>query len=449
MEDTIVAVASPPGQGAVSLIRISGKDSSTIASKVFRGINPDSLLKPRTQCFGEILNNKGEKVDSVLATFFKKPNSYTGEDTIEISCHGGMLITKYVLDTLIEAGARPAEPGEFSKRSFLNGKMDLTQAEAVMDLITAKTSLAMRAANSQLDGKLGDCVNDLKESTLNILAHIEAYIDFPEEDIAPETVDQIIIKLDELIVSVGILIDTSEQGRILREGLLLAIAGPPNAGKSSLMNKLLGYERAIVSNVAGTTRDTIEETANIRGVPIRLIDTAGLRKVDDAIEGEGVERAKNVIKSADLVLLVVDGSKEIIDIDKFKSELPDDLNHIVVINKNDLGVHQSYQSIDGIRISCIDELGIDHLSEAIANYCMTGKEAYGNDLIAVNSRHQSCLELSRKNLIGAKEGLINGLEPEYVALDVRSALNSIGEIVGQVDVEDLLGEIFGSFCIGK
>ncbi len=449
MEDTIVAIATPPGQGAVSLIRISGNESTQVANKVFRCNKLDWLSVPRTQYFGGIYNSKDEKVDSVLTTFFKGPNSYTGDDVIEIACHGGMLITQKVLETIIKAGARLAEPGEFSKRAFLNEKMDLTQAEAVMDLITAKTSLAMRAANSQLDGKLGDRINYLKSEILNVLAHVEAYIDFPEEDITPETVDSIVLKLEEIILSISGLIDTSEQGRILREGLLLAIVGPPNAGKSSLMNKLLGYERAIVSDLAGTTRDTIEETANIRGIPIRLIDTAGIREVDDLIEGEGVARAKKVIRNADLVLLVLDGSEEVANIEELRNEFPTDLKQIVVINKNDLGVHESHQSIDAIRISCVNESGINDLCEAVSNYCLSGMEVFGDDLVAVNSRHRSCLELSRKHLIEAKESLRNAVEAEYVSLDVRSALDSVGEIVGKADVEDLLGEIFGSFCIGK
>ena len=409
MEDTIVAIASPPGQGAVSLIRISGSESLQIAEKIFKGNKLNWATIPRSQHFGSIVNNKQDKVDGVLITFFRGPNSYTGEDTVEISCHGGMLVTQAVLDVVIEAGARPAEPGEFSKRSFLNGKMDLTQAEAVMDLISARTSLAMRAANSQLDGRLGERVEDIKNEILNILAHVEAYIDFPEEDIAPEAIEKIIEKLINLVKSIEQLIDTAEQGRILREGLLVAIAGPPNAGKSSLMNVLLGFDRAIVSDIAGTTRDTIEEMANIRGIPVRLIDTAGIRDVDDLIEGEGVDRAKKVIERADLVLLVLDGSEPLVEMNNFIQKNLESLDRLLVINKNDLGIHDSYRSLGGINVSCEKETGLDELANALVDHCMTGGDTFGSDLVAVNSRHRACLETSRKELIKAKDALIKKL----------------------------------------
>lgn len=449
MEDTIVAIASPPGQGAVSLIRISGSKSLQIAEKIFKGNKLNWATIPRSQHLGSIVNNKQDKVDGVLITFFRGPNSYTGEDTVEISCHGGMLVTQAVLDVVIEAGARPAEPGEFSKRSFLNGKMDLTQAEAVMDLISARTSLAMRAANSQLDGRLGERVEDIKNEILNILAHVEAYIDFPEEDIAPEAIEKIIEKLITLVKSIGQLIDTAEQGKILREGLLVAIAGPPNAGKSSLMNVLLGFDRAIVSDIAGTTRDTIEEMVNIRGIPVRLIDTAGIRDVDDLIEGEGVDRAKKVIERADLVLLVLDGSEPLIEMNNFIQKNLESLDRLVVINKNDLGVHESYRSLGGINVSCEKETGLDDLANALVDHCMTGSDTFSSDLVAVNSRHRACLETSRKELIKAKDALTEGVDSEFVSVDLMCALDSVGEIVGKADVEDLLGKIFGTFCIGK
>lgn len=449
MEDTIVAIASPPGQGAVSLIRISGSESLQIAEKIFKGNKLNWATIPRSQHFGSIVNNKQDKVDGVLITFFRGPNSYTGEDTVEISCHGGMLVTQAVLDVVIEAGARSAEPGEFSKRSFLNGKMDLTQAEAVMDLISARTSLAMRAANSQLDGRLGERVEDIKNEILNILAHVEAYIDFPEEDIAPEAIEKIIEKLINLVKSIGQLIDTAEQGRILREGLLVAIAGPPNAGKSSLMNVLLGFDRAIVSDIAGTTRDTIEEMANIRGIPVRLIDTAGIRDVDDLIEGEGVDRAKKVIERADLVLLVLDGSEPLVEMNNFIQKNLESLDRLLVINKNDLGIHDSYRSLGGINVSCEKETGLDELANALVDHCMTGGDTFGSDIVSVNSRHRACLETSRKELIKAKDALTEGVDSEFVSVDLRCALDSVGEIVGKADVEDLLGKIFGTFCIGK
>ena len=252
-----------------------------------------------------------------------------------------------------------------------------------------------------------------------------------------------------MVKSIGQLIDTAEQGRILREGLLVAIAGPPNAGKSSLMNVLLGFDRAIVSDIAGTTRDTIEEMVNIRGIPVRLIDTAGIRDVDDLIEGEGVDRAKKVIERADLVLLVLDGSEPLIEMNNFIQKNLESLDRLVVINKNDLGVHESYRSLGGINVSCEKETGLDDLANALVDHCMTGSDTFSSDLVAVNSRHRACLETSRKELIKAKDALTEGVDSEFVSVDLRCALDSVGEIVGKADVEDLLGKIFGTFCIGK
>ncbi len=449
MEDTIVAIASPPGQGAVAILRVSGSESIPIAKRVFRPKNPQAKWLPRAILLGTIVNSDGEIMDQVLLSVFIGPASYTGEDIVEITCHGGALVTQAVLDTIISAGARLADPGEFSKRSFLNGKMDLTQAEAVMDLISAKTALALRAANSQLEGQLGNRISEIKQSLLANLAHIEAYIDFPEEDIDPEANESIMRNLVILSSSIGNLIKTAEQGRILREGLHVVISGPPNAGKSSLLNSLLGYERAIVSDLAGTTRDTIEEMINLKGIPVRLTDTAGIREVEESIESEGVLRAKRELNRADLVLVVVDATIDKKENETIEFTSSDELNHIKVFNKADLGIHNSYKREDGVRISCLDGAGIESLVGLIVESCLGENDHFSKNLIAVNSRHRACLENSQSNLNNAINALKESVEPEFVSVDLREALDSIGEIVGKADVEDLLGEIFSSFCIGK
>jgi tRNA modification GTPase len=398
---------------------------------------------------GTIVNSDDETIDQVLLSVFIGPASYTGEDLVEITCHGGMFVTQAVLDTIISTGARLADPGEFSKRSFLNGKMDLTQAEAVMDLISARTALALRAANSQLEGRLGNRISELKQSLLTILAHVEAYIDFPEEDINPDANESIIQKLTILSESVGNLIKTAEQGRILREGLHVVISGPPNAGKSSLLNSLLGYERAIVSDLAGTTRDTIEEMINLKGIPVKLTDTAGIREVEELIESEGVLRAKRELKRADLVLTVVDATIDKKENEKIKSVSSDELNHIKVFNKADLGIHNSYKGEDGVQISCLEGTGIELLVGLIVESCLGENDHFAKNLIAVNSRHRACLVSAHSNVNNAINAFKEGVEPEFVSVDLREALDSVGEIVGKADVEDLLGEIFSSFCIGK
>ena len=449
MEDTIVAIASPPGQGAIAILRVSGSESIPIAKRIFRPKKAQENWLPRVLVLGDIVNSSDEKIDQVLLSVFLGPASYTGEDLIEITCHGGMLVTQAVLDTIISAGVRSAEPGEFSKRSFLNGKMDLTQAEAVMDLISARTALALKAANSQLEGRLGNRINELKQSLLAILAHVEAYIDFPEEDIDPDANESIIQKLVSLSESVGNLIQTAEQGRILREGLHVVISGPPNAGKSSLLNSLLGYERAIVSDLAGTTRDTIEEMINLKGIPVRLTDTAGIREVEELIESEGVDRAKRELKSADLVLTVVDASIDRKENGMIESAFSGELNHIKVFNKADLGIHNSYKEEDGIQVSCLEGTGIELLVGLIVESCLGGSDHFAKNLIAVNSRHRTCLESAQSNINKAIDSLKEGVEPEFISVDLRESLDSIGEIVGKADIEDLLGEIFSSFCIGK
>lgn len=438
VNDTIAAVATPFGEGAIAVLRMSGPAAVEIARRIFRG----KLPAERVQTFGKIVE-RDTVVDEVLLTIFRAPASYTGEDLVEISCHGGILITRKILQLLLESGARAAEPGEFTQRAFVNGKMDLTQAEAVMDLIRAQTDLALRAATQQLEGRLGASIRELREGLLHLLAHVEAYIDFPEEDIDPETGAASLRRLSEIQNQLNALLRTAGQGRVLREGLRTVIYGAPNVGKSSLLNLLLGFDRAMVSELPGTTRDTIEEVINLRGIPLRLIDTAGMRDSDDLLEREGMARTRRHLADADLVLHVVDGSAPREAVLKARS------NELLVLNKRDLGEDESWRGVEGVRISCRDNAGLDELAEAIFARATGGKVALGDASVAINARHQACLGRAAQFCKAAQEAMQNQTSPEFISLELRAALDAVGEVVGRVDAEELLGEIFGNFCIGK
>ncbi|MGK0187677.1 MAG: tRNA modification GTPase [Verrucomicrobiales bacterium] len=449
VNDTVAAISTAPGLGAVALLRVSGNNAVAIATKAFKGHTSPENATPRMQYFGSIVDQSGVTVDQVLMTVFRAPASYTGEDLVEIGCHGGVLVTRQILDILFAAGARPAEPGEFTQRAFLNGKMDLTQAEAVMDLISAQTSLALRSANEQLEGHLGKRMDDAREDLLNVLAHVEAYIDFPEEDIAPETSTELTARLQTVIILLDGLLATANRGRILREGIRTVICGAPNVGKSSLLNVLLGFERAIVSDVPGTTRDTIEETIQVQGLPLRLVDTAGVHDASDAIEKEGIQRTQKQLDTADLVIEVVDAHQA----NSGRITLPDNSNskHLLVLNKADLGFHDDWKkNVDqGIALSCTTRDGLDALADRVFTLLASDVGESSSSMVAINARHQSCMMRSRDYLIAAVKAMEAGESPEFTALEIRSALDAVGEVVGKVDVEELLGVIFGSFCIGK
>ena len=440
-EDTIAAAATPAGTGAVALLRVSGAAAKEIVSRVWQGGD----LVPRRAVLGNIMEN-GANLDSVLATYFKGPASFTGEDTVEISCHGGVLVTRRILEALLRAGARAAEPGEFTQRAWLNGKLDLTQAEAVMDVISAQTDAALRAAQRQLEGAIGERVLALRDRLLEVLAHVEAYIDFPEEDISPDTGAVLRGNIAAVREGIGRLLATAEEGRILREGARTVLAGVPNAGKSSLLNRLLGCERAIVSETPGTTRDTIEEVISLRGIPLRLVDTAGLRESVDAIEREGVARTRRMLETADLVLEVVDASVPAAG----RVEIPvEGGRHVLVLNKADLGIHPSWQGVPGVQVSCLSGGGMEALTDAVVGALSGNAQAFTGMEAAVNARHNGCLEQAARALEAGLQQLDDGAAPEFVALDLREALESLGSIVGRTDTEDLLGVIFSRFCIGK
>lgn len=447
MEATIAAIATAPGMGAVGLIRVSGEEAFSMVSACLPNGRDCGEFAERVAVLTRIVDQAGNTIDEVLATCFHGPRSYTGEHTVEIACHGGVLVMRRVLQRLLDAGILPAGAGEFSKRAFLNGKMDLTQAEAVMDLISAQTELAMRAAHEQLQGRLGDQAESIRQEILAISAHVEAYIDFPEEDIDTDTGAALAQRIQTCSDGISQLLQTAEQGRILREGVRTVIFGSPNAGKSSLLNQLLGYDRAIVSDVEGTTRDTVEEVLNLKGIPVRLIDTAGMRDTEDAIEQQGVSRTRAQVETADLILEVVDGSQP------RTQHLSDDeigtRHHILVINKADLDLHSDWKNTKGVPISCTRGDGLEALIDQISEELSMGAAEWGGHAVAINARHQSCLKRAKSSLLAANATLESGDGAEFISIDLRDAMEAIGEIAGRIDTEELLGEIFSSFCIGK
>jgi tRNA modification GTPase len=437
IQDTIAAISTPPGEGAVALIRISGHDATGILGRIFQ----PKLPLPRRATHGQIMQD-GAIIDQVLVTLFQNPASYTGEDMVEIGCHGGILLAAHILEIVLRNGARAAEPGEFTQRAFLNGKLDLTQAEAVMDLISAKTPLAMRAAAEQLQGRLGDEVSGIRADILETVAHLEAWIDFPEEGIDPATGTLLLEKISSCIARVERLLSTAESGRVLREGVRVAIVGRPNVGKSSLLNRLLGMERAIVSPVPGTTRDTIEESACLRGILFRLTDTAGLRETGDLVEREGVDRALRIIEQADLVLHILDATAEFNEPELRERE-------ILVANKCDLLPAGAQLPDNVVRVSAKSGEGFSELVEAMIRETCGQHLSSGQSLAAVNARHKTLLESAAASLRAAAT-LVGATEPpELPAIELRAALESVGQIIGTADTEEILGEIFGRFCIGK
>jgi tRNA modification GTPase len=394
-----------------------------------------------------ITDAAGGVIDQVLLTAFRGPHSYTGEDTVEVSTHGGTLVSRAVLSRLLECGARAAEAGEFTQRAWLNGKLDLTQAEAVMDVISAQTDLALRAAQRQLDGTLGTQIQALRDDVLGLVAQTEAHIDFPEEDITPETHAQLATQATMVIAQIDQLLATASQGRILREGLRTAIVGAPNVGKSSLLNYFLGSERAIVSATPGTTRDTIEEVISLRGIPVRLIDTAGLRATDEPIEYAGVLRSEREIAQADLVIEVIDVSRPASEHPTL--DVPAGAHRVLVHHKSDLAPDPSWAARPGIAMSSQQRIGMEALTDHLHEILSSTAGGLGQIEFAVSARHAAGLARARAALEAAQSQLAANVAPEFVALDLREALEALGGIVGHAQTEDILGAIFARFCIGK
>jgi tRNA modification GTPase len=452
-DDTIAAIATPLGEGGLAIIRLSGPQALAVADRCFLSVartgSKPSSVPTHTIHLGHVIRN-GQRVDEVLLAVMRAPRTFTREDVVEISCHGGLLPAKLVLDTVLQSGARLAEPGEFTRRAFLNGRIDLAQAEAVADLIQSRTELALRAANEQLAGKLSQRINTLRDQMLQTLAHLEAHIDFPEEDLSPDTRGQLIARLEEGVSFMEQLLRSAPEGQILRRGIRAAIIGRPNAGKSSLLNQLLGHDRAIVSAIPGTTRDTIEETANIRGLPVIFIDTAGLREAQDEIEAEGVRRSRQSLQKAELILHVLDLAEPLTMADEgYLAEFAGK-KRIFVLNKNDLPQRLEPAALSpSVRISCLTGDGIEALKDAIKDIVWSGEIKAEMLEVMINSRHQDALNRGRAATSQTLQALREGATLELVALDLRIAVNAIGEIVGQTTTEDLLDMIFSQFCIGK
>lgn len=451
--DTIAAIATPAGEGGISVIRISGFDAIPLADRVFRpaGTRVDALrsVGSHTVHYGHVVRG-GRVVDEVLATVFRAPRTFTREDVVELSCHGGPRVTAWVLEAVLESGARLAAPGEFTQRAFLNGRIDLAQAEAVSDLIHARTRRAAAAAAEQLAGGLSRRVEPIRGELMRVLAHLEAYVDFPEEDIQPETGLALVRRLEVAGESLRALLKTAGEGRILRQGLRTVIVGRPNAGKSSLLNQLLSHERAIVSPIAGTTRDTLEEAVEIGGIALVLVDTAGLREAGDVLEAEGIRRSRAAMEGADLVVLVVDGSAPLTAEDDalFAETAP--FRRVVVSNKSDLPQESRFAvGVEPVRISCRTGEGLAELQAALLASVgvQPGDAEHGG--VAVNARHADALRRALVALEATVTALRGNLSPDLVALDLRIATSCVGEISGRTSTEDLLDLVFSQFCLGK
>jgi len=456
--DTISAIATPIGEGGVAIIRISGEKALDIASKIFRPKNDFDIsnMKTYTMKYGNVINlDNKEIIDEVILSYMKAPSSYTGENVVEINCHGGVVSTSSVLNQIIKAGARLAEPGEFTKRAFLNGRIDLSQAEAVMDIITAKTELAMKAAMLQSNGALSKEIAELRKYLLNVLALIEYAVDFTEDDediIDEDLIDQIKGGISKSTVKIKDLLANADEGKIIREGLNVVIVGKPNVGKSSLLNALLKEKRAIVTDIPGTTRDVIEEYINLDGIPIRIIDTAGIRDTEDVVEKIGVEKSKEKIDEADLLILMLDVSREIDEEDQIIINKIRNKKSIVLLNKVDLDMKISENIISDfgnkINISAKTGIGIDNLKNEIKNLFFKG-DVKSESLIISNVRHKQALYKALENCDIALNRVIAGEYLDLISIYITAAMKALGEITGDELEEDLLNKIFSEFCVGK
>ncbi|MCU7500273.1 MAG: tRNA uridine-5-carboxymethylaminomethyl(34) synthesis GTPase MnmE [Bacteroidota bacterium] len=447
-EDTITAIATPMGVGAIAVIRVSGAKSFEIADKVFQGKKPVSGSPSHTIHYGKVVDSRGEAIDDVLISVFRSPNSYTGEDSVEISSHGSPLVASRIVEALLHQGIRLAEPGEFTKRAFLNGRIDLAQAEAVADVINSRTDAALRGARNQLDGILSSRVELIRTSLLNISSLIELELDFAEEDIQFMNTSQIIKKIDEIVLEIRKLLGTYSFGKVIRDGINVALVGKPNVGKSSLLNYLLKESRAIVSEIPGTTRDVISEEIFVEGILFRLSDTAGIRLTEDVIEKEGVRRSRQAVKDADFVLFLSDeesGFSE--DLYSELGTITEDKRIIRVTNKVDLYPGKGPKA--DVFISSKTGEGIHELLRLMKERAI-GTEVYTeNAAVVSNMRHYKALEDAAESLLAAKESLKENLSGEFVSVDLRKAETSLGEIIGKVTTEDILNNIFSKFCIGK
>ena len=459
-EDTIAAIATPIGIGGLSVVRLSGKDAIHICERIFRGQKPLSKMKGYTAQYGKIIDLQGNDIDEVVVTIFTSPHSYTTENMVEISCHGGMFITQQILNAVLNAGARIAQPGEFTKRAFLNGRIDLAQAEAIADLIQSSSELSHRASLLQLEGKLSLEIKKLKEMLIDLCSILELELDFVEEGIEFQNREEVGRKINLVLNEVKKLIDSYNVGKLYREGIRVVIVGKPNVGKSSILNNLLNENRAIVTEIPGTTRDVIEENINLNGILYKVVDTAGFRETIDPIESEGVIRAKNQLKMADLILIVLDHTQGFnnndIEIIQLVKEYHNPRNIIYVINKTDISINKMvYEKIkeicnETISISAKTGIGMKELKEKLVKIVTHGKVPLTSDgIIVINSRHKEGLLKAKHNLLNALKSYGNKMSNEFIVVDLRAAMDALGEILGEITSDEILNNIFSKFCIGK
>lgn len=455
MFDTIAAISTANGEGGIGIVRISGDRALEIADKIFSAKNKKSMkeIESHTVTYGNIVDGD-IIVDEVLTTVLKSPRSYTTEDMVEINCHGGFLVTHKVLETVLKYGARAAEKGEFTKRAFMNGRIDLTQAEAVIDLITAKTEKSISVSVDQLRGDLREQITHLKKLLLDVAAHVNVVIDYPEEGIEEPIPEALINNLKDVHNAANTLIKSYDKGKKIKDGIKTAIVGRPNVGKSSLLNALLKEERAIVTHIPGTTRDIIEEVINLNGIPLVLVDTAGIRKTEDIVENIGVEKSKDMIEKADMILFVTDSSMEESKEDLEIYEKIKDKNVIGILNKSDLEKKLNENSFENIKnwvsISAKNSKGIVEMEDKIYSYIVGNEiENSSEKMVITNIRHKTALEKTKESIENIFETIDSGYPMDLVAVDLREALDSLSEITGEISTEDLLDHVFKNFCVGK
>ena len=457
--DTIAAISTPPGEGAISIVRLSGEEAIVIADRIFQaGTKTLAQVPSHTIHYGHIVDPEESRLmDEVMLSVMKKPRTFTREDVVEINCHGGIVVVNQLLQLVLRQGARLAEPGEFTKRAFLNGRVDLSQAEAVMDLIRAKTDKAMNLAVNQLDGNLSHLIRTLRQEILETLAQVEVNIDYPEYDDVEELTTRLLLEKATMVKGqIQALLATAQQGKILREGLSTAIIGRPNVGKSSLLNHLLREEKAIVTDIAGTTRDVIEEYVNVRGVPLKLIDTAGIRETEDVVEKIGVERSRKALAEAELILLVLNQSEGLTQEDKQLLELTAGSRRIILLNKTDLEPKLApaelaqYAADEPIfSVSVLTSEGLDQLEQAIADLFFGGKTTDKDASYLSNTRHIALLENAVQSLSEVIQGIEAGMPVDLVQIDMTRCWDYLGEVVGDSVQDELITQLFSQFCLGK
>ena len=457
-QDTITALVTAVGESSVGIIRISGPEATDIANKIYKGKTDFRTAESHTVHYGYVYDYKQDKkIDEAIFLLMRGPRSFTGEDVVEVQCHGGMVVLKQVLQLILLSGARLAEQGEFSKRAFLNGRLDLAQAESIMDIVQAKTERGVDLALSQLQGSLSGMVRELRADLLELVAFIQADIDYPDDDIERLTPEEYQNRVEHAKEQIASVLQNAQKGKIIRDGLRVVIAGKPNVGKSSLLNALLGQERAIVTDIPGTTRDVIEEYINLNGIPLKIVDTAGIRETDNVVEQIGVDKAQQFVKNADLVLYVVDAVQGLTDEDYQMLNEIQNQHVIYLMNKSDVGISDAVRSafadaIGGasvLEISARENIGLDALEQRIMDLFFSGTSEVQNDIMVTNVRHIQILEESAAHMEGFLTGLMLGMSVDFLVIDLQNAWEKLGKITGETVEEDLLDQIFSKFCLGK